>query len=89
MLLSQMGYLACASTGGESAKLDRWKDIFIFFDRIVVIGDNDKAGRAGAHDRAELLCGTAVFPPEGYKDIDEFMLAEPEMSRVLLDEITC
>ena len=86
MLLTQMGYLACAPTGGESAKLDRWKDIFVFFDRIIVIGDNDQAGRAGALERAKLLGGTAVFPPKEFKDIDEFILAEPEMSRVMLEK---
>ena len=84
MLLSQMGYLACASTGGEGAKLDRWKDIFVFFEKIIVIGDNDKAGRAGARERAKLLGGVPVFPPKGYKDIDEFILAEPDASRQFL-----
>ena len=88
MLLTQMGYLACAPTNGEDAKMDRWKDLFVFFDRIVIIGDNDVAGRAGAAARAEMLGGVTVFPPNTYKDIDEFILEEPNVSKEFLEEVT-
>jgi DNA primase len=76
MLLSQMGYKACAPTGGEGGWTERWRTALALAKR-VVIGDNDAPGKKLADKRGLLLNAHVVFPPENFKDIDEYILAEP------------
>ena len=79
MLLDQLGFLACAPTGGESAyrQSGRWRTALALAPK-VVIGDNDRPGREQGPLRAALLAAELRFPPDPYKDLDEFYLAEPE-----------
>jgi hypothetical protein len=76
MLLDQYGILACAPTAGESTWDDYWKTVLIFSKKRVVVGDNDLVGVKNAHRRADLLQAELRFPPERYKDIDEWILAD-------------
>lgn len=79
MLLDQLGFLACAPTGGEGSwyKNERWKVALALAPKIIV-GDNDEAGRKLGSRRSELLGGKLVFPPEQWKDIDAWILADRE-----------
>jgi hypothetical protein len=74
MLLSQFGILACAPNAGEGAKAAKWFPKLMLSAKRVLVGDND------AKDKAEMraieLVAELRFPPEKYKDIDEFILAE-------------
>lgn len=83
MLLHQMGYVACAPTAGEGSykgQVFRWNTALALASKVIV-GDNDEPGRVLGKKRAMLFGGTLVFPPDTYKDIDQFILAEPEQSR--------
>jgi hypothetical protein len=85
MLLDQHGILACAPTGGESAyyKHEDLAAALAFSARRIVIGDNDenlkvrvKMQEAAAR-RAKLFLADLKFPPEKYKDVDDWVRAEP------------
>jgi len=78
MLLDQYGFLACAPTAGESIWDDEWKKILIFSPKRIVVGDNDLVGIENAYKRADLLKAELRFPPKEYKDIDEWILADPK-----------
>jgi len=78
MLLDQMGYLACAPTGGEGSIFEHSRDVLLqalVFGKLIVIGDNDNAGQLLGKKRADMLGAKLVFPPGLYKDIDEYILA--------------
>jgi hypothetical protein len=83
MLARQSGFLACAPTGGEGSYIQELAYLFSFANRVVVVGDNDQDPQvrekmqAKAQERAEMLHAALRFPPQEYKDIDEWMLAEP------------
>ena len=79
MLLDQLGYLACAPTGGEGSyrQAERWRLALALAPKIV-IGDNDEPGRKLGPVRAALLAADLRFPPDPYKDLDEWYLANPE-----------
>jgi hypothetical protein len=87
MLLDQLGYLACAPTGGEGGWDEHWRAA-LAFSHNVVIGDNDAPGRKLGEKRALILGADLVFPPPAYKDIDEALLAEPEEMKYWLDKLT-
>ncbi len=82
MLMHQFGILACAITGGESAFIEPWLPLFAYSRRIVVVGDNDEDPEtrakmvAKAEHRAQALRADLKFPPEGVKDIDEWVLKD-------------
>jgi hypothetical protein len=89
MVLIGRGLLACAPTGGESMILtDRYLQALAFAD-VVVIGDNDPdpevraKTRRQAEARAELLNAQLFYPPDEYKDIDEWILDKPEAMDIL------
>ena len=89
MLLWQYGFRACAPTSGEGAYIEQWKLPLSLSQKVVVVGDNDKDPKvraemqAKAKYRAELLRGDLRFPPEQYKDIDEFLLADRSALEVI------
>ncbi len=85
MLLDQLGFLACAPTGGEGSyrQSERWRLALALAPK-VVIGDNDEPGRKHGPVRAALLAADLVYPPDPYKDVDEFYLAEPERALEML-----
>lgn len=87
VMLSEYGFLACAPTWGENdtvehSRIGYWKTKFAVSRNVIVVGDNDVPGRRAAKVRADALHATAKFPPEQYKDIDEWVLAD---SKALLE----
>lgn len=78
MLMDQLNFKACAPTGGEGSwyKNEAWRTALALCPKIIV-GDNDEPGRVMAQRRASLLGGIIRFPPERFKDWDEWWLAEP------------
>lgn len=86
----------CAPTGGEGADV-RDMQVALSMSKNIVIGDNDKDPKVRdkmnkqAEKRAAVFGAQLVFPPEKYKDIDEFILDAPteaeEMIRRWLDGI--
>lgn len=86
MLLVQWGYKAVAPTGGEGNWDKRWRTD-LGLSRLTVIGDNDEAGARLAKERAIRFGAYLEFPPQNYKDVDEYMLAEPKEARQWLEAI--
>jgi hypothetical protein len=90
MLATQYGFLSCAPNAGENAFQEEWLKELSFSKKRVVVGDNDKDPKvrekmtAFMKSRAEGLRAELRFPPENYKDIDEFMLAEPNTATELI-----
>jgi len=82
MLLDQYDMLACAPTGGEGMLVDEYARALAFSARRVVVGDNDPDAEVrekmqeAARVRANALHAELRFPPEKYKDIDEWILAD-------------
>lgn len=92
MLFDQLGILACApTTGEERSDMSEWKHLFAFSEKKIVITDNDRdpviRARivAKAAKRAEQIGAELRFPPEQYKDIDEYILAEPNAIQTIRD----
>jgi len=89
MVLTSRGLVACAPTGGESMKLGEQYQQALALGDIVVIGDNDRdpevraKTRVMAKERAESLNAKLFFPPETYKDIDEWILDDPQAIQIL------
>jgi hypothetical protein len=84
MLLDQYGIHAVAPTGGEASNEAELFSFIVWSCKRVVVADNDhdpdvrrQMDRA-AQKRAELFHASLQRPPENYKDIDEYLLAEPE-----------
>jgi hypothetical protein len=81
IVMRRFGFLSCAPTAGEGANVNREP---LAFANIIVIGDNDKdediskATRAQAEERSKELRGKLVFPPSKYKDVDEWILDDPD-----------
>jgi hypothetical protein len=82
-LLSQLGYPAVAPTGGEAGWNERWR-VALALAQCIVIGDNDPPGKTLAEKRSRLLGAGLEFPPEKYKDVDEWCLADPRGSAQML-----
>lgn len=91
MVLESLGYTACAPTNGECGDITPFASAFALAKKIVVISDNDpkestkKQIEKCAQKRAKLLKAELVYPPEDFKDIDEWILAEPESAKTFLD----
>jgi hypothetical protein len=91
MVMESNGYSACAPTNGECGDIEPFLPIFNLADRIVVISDNDPVESTRvqiskcAKQRAKVLSATLVYPPEEYKDIDEWLLADPEAAKNYLN----
>jgi hypothetical protein len=89
MLCDQHGLLACAPTGGEGSYVGTYFEKLAFSCKRVVVGDNDKDPgvrqkmRAAAKRRAKSLHAELRFPPEDFKDIDQWMLADPNAVEVI------
>ena len=80
MLMNQEGFLSCAPTGGEgsgSGWNETWRTA-LAFAKVIVVGDNDGPGKKLGLNRAVLMNGKLVFPPETYKDWDQWFLADKE-----------
>lgn len=85
MLLDQYGILACAPTAGEGNSEQEMYLPIAFSERRVVIGDNDPepiAEKTLAHlrERGALFKASIRLPPAEYHDVDDWVLAEPEIA---------
>ena len=84
LVMIERGLLACAPSGGESMKLDQRYVNALALAHVIVIGDNDRdqevreKTRKMAEERSKSLGAKLVFPPEKYKDVDEWILDNPE-----------
>lgn len=89
MVLCQHGFLACAPTGGESMQITEDMATILALADVVVIGDNDRGERvraktrALAEERALALNAELFFPPEQFKDVDEWILKDEGAVEVL------
>jgi len=77
MILHQMGYKACAPVMGEAHFDPSWLQVLAFAD-IIIVGDNDETGVREATDRAITFRGQLRYPPSDFKDLDEWILNDPE-----------
>ncbi len=72
MLLSQVGYNAISSTGGAGTWRAQWATLFAGVPNIVILYDNDEAGRNGALlVRSTLARARIATYPDGIKDAGE------------------
>lgn len=84
MLLDQYEILAGAPNSGEGSwDMSQWRHLFAFASKVVVVGDNDESPeirarmQERARQRAESLGAELRFPPEKFKDIDQWVLEDP------------
>jgi len=91
MLLDQLGFNVCGLNAGEGQKADKWVRKLALAAKRVFVGDNDyldvakkkaeSKGFRSAEDmalaRADELIAELRFPPRPYKDIDQWILADP------------
>jgi len=78
IVMRRYGFMSCAPTSGESAKVDR--EPLVYAD-VIVVGDNDppeiaRETKRQAEERANNLKGKLFFPPSEFKDIDEWLLLD-------------
>jgi hypothetical protein len=91
MVMETFGYTACAPTGGEVSDISKIVSAVATASKIVLISDNDpkevaeKQIRPKAIQRAKLLGAELIYPPEEFKDIDEWLLAKPEEATTYLN----
>ena len=89
MLLDQLGITACCTTNGEAGSIEKGKDVLVFSENAVVVGDNERDPQVRermqkcAHKRAKEINGTVRFPPPEYKDIDEWILTDANALSVI------
>lgn len=82
MLMSQHGISSCCCTAGENASMDLWYPQLSLASKRVYVGDNDrdlkvrKVMQDAAQKRGAELSADVKFPPEQYKDLDEWVLAD-------------
>ena len=78
MLLCQVGYNAVSSTGGAGTWKPEWAKLFAAVRSIVILYDNDAAGRDGALKvRATLARARIATYPDGIKDAGELFASHP------------
>ena len=75
MLLTQYGFPACSGTTGAGTFKPEWARFFATTRRVVLLFDNDEAGRQGALTikRNVLRRAEIVRLPEGIKDVGELI----------------
>jgi hypothetical protein len=84
MLLLQNGIHTCAPSGSENVNREELFQAMAWAVKRVVVKDNDRDPKVRAkmdryaQARAEAFKAELQAPPEEYKDIDEFVLAEGE-----------
>jgi len=74
MLLERWGYAAITTTGGAGTWKPEWARFLAHVGRIVILYDNDHAGREGAAKvHATLRRAEIVTLPDGVKDVGELV----------------
>lgn len=90
MVMESFGYSACAPTTGENGDVSPFITALVKASRIVVVGDNDahvnSQVRMSTQRRAAVLGAELIYPPECFKDVDEWLLAEPVTAREALNK---
>jgi DNA primase len=78
MLFAQYGFKACSLIGGESSWDEALPGVLSLADKIVIVGDNDEAGRVSVARRLLRFRNKTdvLFPPAEFKDIDAWLLAD-------------
>lgn len=79
-------YMYTCSTTGESHKIDNFAHVFSFSRKVVVVGDNDSAGREYALAKAKVLKAILVYPDPQWKDFDQMYLEDPTRAEELVKE---
>lgn len=83
LLLLQRGILSTNITAGENAHLSEWWPQMALASHRVYVGDNDtdptvrEKMQAFARQRALDIRAEVKFPPEEYKDLDDWILGDP------------
>lgn len=73
----------CAPVWGETADISQWNYLFSLSPKRVYVGDNDRKPETretmnkAARDRCKAIRAELRFPPEAYKDLDDWALADP------------
>jgi hypothetical protein len=86
MAADRFGFTACAPTGGEGSDITGIQTA-LALSKVIVVGDNDENPKTRekmtqyAENRAALFNGVLRFPPEEWKDIDLWLLREPEKAQ--------
>jgi hypothetical protein len=94
LVLESLDYRACATTNGEAGDITPFMPALMKASQIILISDNDdkettrRQIRKSALRRAKLLNAQLVYPSENFKDIDEWLLAEPEAATNFLDSLS-
>lgn len=84
LLLVQHGLQATNITSGENGHLEEWWPQLALSPTRIYIGDNDKNPeirekmQAFAHERAAEVKAEVKFPPPEYKDLDKWLLSDPD-----------
>jgi hypothetical protein len=78
MLLERWGFRAITTTGGAGTFKPEWVRFFAHVKRVVILYDNDKAGREGAAKvHATMRRAEIVTLPDGVKDVGELVTGFP------------
>jgi hypothetical protein len=78
MVLASHGFnQVCAPTAGEGGRITEITQA-VSLSKNIVIGDNDDKGREAGIQRAALLSGCLHFPPQEFKDVDQWINKRPQ-----------
>ena len=93
MVMLSLGLNACAPTGGEGMRMTDNLIRALALADVIVVGDNDpdpdphvkfrEETRKLAKRRARELNGDVFFPPDQYKDIDDWIIEDPNAIEAL------
>lgn len=89
LLMEQEGFTSCAISGGESSDMQKYRDILSFSAKLVYVGDNDRDPavrekmQQAARKRADMLGAELRFPPDKFKDIDDWYLGDPQARSII------
>jgi len=88
IIMRRFNFLSCAPTGGEAGGIEDIRNALVL-SKNIVIGDNDESEETRAkmqkhaENRALLLNADLYFPPLPYKDVDEWLLEDPNAQEVI------
>lgn len=81
LTLVEMGFPAVSSTTGVNGFSESWLFLLERLDKVVLVFDNDAAGRVAAGNMQDILSNLVVFEdmPEKFKDVNEYYLGDRNM----------
>lgn len=83
LVLQSLGFLACCTTTGEGQEFpDDYVNLLAWSRKKIVYADNDPQEIRDRllpinQEKARKLGAELLYPPDGYKDIDEWLIREP------------